>query len=252
MAEAYCGPAPAPEALLAAWNGDAVAIGLCAALALAHARVQVRAHTRWGEPTGRLPLAAAILLLLALFLSPLCALTVALFSARVAHHVLLVAVAAPLLALAFPERAEAPRRIGLSLLVALHALILWLWHAPPVYEVAIRGALPYWTMQASLLASAVLLWRRVLAPRTGTGPAVLALLATVVQMGMLGALLTFAREPLYAPHFTTTLAYGLTPRADQQLGGLIMWVPAALPYLVAAALLVGSRLERPPAQAGRR
>ncbi|MCO5156756.1 MAG: cytochrome c oxidase assembly protein [Aquamicrobium sp.] len=244
MAEAYCGPAPAPEALLAAWNADAVAVALCAALALAHARR--------GEPAGRWPLGAAILLILALFLSPLCALTVALFSARVAHHVLLVAVAAPLLALAFPERADAPRRIGLSLLVAVHTLVLWLWHAPPVYEVAIRGALPYWTMQASLLASAVLLWRRVLAPRTGIGPAALALLATVVQMGMLGALLTFARDPLYAPHLTTTLAYSLSPRADQQLGGLIMWVPAALPYLVAAALLIGSRLERPPAQAGRR
>lgn len=243
MAEAYCGPAPAPEVLLAAWNGDAVAVALCAALALA--------HVRRGEPAGRLPLAAAILLLLALFLSPLCALTVALFSARVAHHVLLVAVAAPLLALAFPERADVPRRLGLSLLVAVHALVLWFWHAPPVYEVAIRGALPYWTMQASLLASAVLLWRRVLTPQTGVGPAVLALLATAVQMGMLGALLTFAREPLYAPHFTTTLAWGLTPRADQQLGGLIMWVPAALPYLVAAALLIGNRLERTPARAGR-
>jgi len=246
VAQAYCGPAPAPEALLAAWNADAVAVGLCAALVLAHARR--------GEPAGRPPLAAAILLLLALYLSPLCALTVALFSARVAHHVLLVAVAAPLLALAFPARGEAPRRIGpsLPLLVAVHAAVLWLWHAPPVYEVAIRGALPYWTMQASLLASAVLLWQRVLAPRMEIGPAVLALLAAAVQMGMLGALLTFAREPLYAPHVATTLAYGLTPRADQQLAGLIMWVPAALPYLAVAALLIGARLGQPPARAGRR
>lgn len=244
MAEAYCGPAPAPEALLAAWNADAVAIGLCTALVFAHAR-------RAG-PAGRPPLAAAVLLLLVLYLSPLCALTVALFSARVAHHALIVAVAAPLLALAFPERAQVRRRLSLPFLVAVHAIVLWLWHVPPVYEAAIRGALPYWTMQASLLASAVLLWRRVLAPRMATGPAVLALLATAVQMGMLGALLVFARDPLYAPHFATTLAYGLTPLDDQQLAGLVMWVPAALPYLLAAALLVGARLERPPARAGRR
>jgi putative membrane protein len=70
-------------------------------------------------------------------------------------------------------------------------------------------------------------------------------------MGMLGALLTFARRPLYAPHADTTLAYGLTPLADQQLAGLVMWVPAALPYLLAAALLAGAWLERPSASAGR-
>ena len=77
------------------------------------------------------------------------------------------------------------------------------------------------------------------------GPAMLALLATVVQMGMLGALLTFARDPVYAPHFATTLPYGLTPLADQQLAGLIMWVPAALPYVAAALLLLAARLSRP-------
>lgn len=244
MAEAYCGPAPAPDALLAAWNPDAIAIGLCAALALL--------HLRYRQPAGRIPLLFGISLLLVLFLSPLCALTVALFSARAAHHVVLVAVAAPLLALAFPERADAVRRLPLPLLAGIHAAVLWLWHAPPVYDVAIRGAVPYWTMQASLLASAVFLWRRILAPRTQAGPALLALLATVVQMGMLGVLLVFAREPLYAPHLATTLPYGLTPLADQQLAGLIMWVPAALPYLVAAALLLGVRFERSAAQAGGR
>lgn len=246
MAEAYCGPAPTPETLLAAWNADAVALCLCAGLALAYAR------TRDGGRAGPWYPAAAIAVLLALFLSPLCALTVALFSARVAHHVLLVAVAAPLLALAFPGRPDAPPGIPLSLLVAVHAVTVWLWHAPPVYAVAIGGALPYWAMQASLLATAVAMWRRVLSPRTGTGAALLALLSTATQMGMLGALLVFAREPLYAPHFATTLAYGLTPLADQQLGGLVMWVPVALPYLVAAALLLFARLEDVTGQAGRR
>lgn len=246
MAEAYCGPAPAPETLLAAWNADAVALCLCAGLALAYAR------THEGGRAGPWYPVAAIAVLLALFLSPLCALTVALFSARVAHHVLLVAVAAPLLALAFPGRPDARPGIPLSLLVAVHAVTVWLWHAPPVYAVAIGGALPYWAMQASLLVTAVAMWRRVLSPRTGTGAALLALLATATQMGMLGALLVFAREPLYAPHFATTLAYGLTPLADQQLGGLVMWVPAALPYLVAAALLLFARLEDVTGQAGRR
>lgn len=101
MVEAYCGPAPQPQALLAAWNADAVALALCGAL--------VATHLAAGPRKGRLPLACAVAVLLVLFVSPLCALTVALFSARVAHHVLLVAVAAPLLALAFPQRRPARR-----------------------------------------------------------------------------------------------------------------------------------------------
>ena len=235
MVEAYCGPAPQPQALLAAWNADAVALALCGAL--------VAVHLAAGPRKGRLPLACAVAVLLLLFVSPLCALTVALFSARVAHHVLLVAVAAPLLALAFPQKCPA-RRLSLVWPVALHAAVLWLWHVPELYAAAIAAAFPYWLMQASLLGTAFLLWRRILASAEGVGAALLALLATVIQMGMLGALLTFAREPLYAPHFATTLPYGLTPLEDQQLAGLVMWVPAALPYLAAALLLLAGRLGR--------
>lgn len=243
QADAYCGPAPIPDNLIAAWSVDVVALGLCAALVLAHLRT--------GITTGRMPLAGAVCLLVILFMSPLCALTVALFSARIVHHALLIGVAAPLLALAFSEQRGLSRRLlPLPLLVAIHAAILWLWHAPQVYEAAIRDAVVYWTMQISLLASAFALWRRLLSGWTEPGPALLALLATVVQMGMLGALLVFSREALYAPHFTTTLAYGLTPIDDQQLGGLVMWVPAALPYLVAAAFLLASMLGRPSVRTG--
>ena len=87
-------------------------------------------------------------------------------------------------------------------------------------------------MQASLLGSALGFWNAVrLAPIPG---AIVALLATMVQMGLLGALLTFAGSPLYAPHFATTAAWGLGPLEDQQLAGLIMWAPAAAVYLAAA------------------
>ncbi|MDP2780641.1 cytochrome c oxidase assembly protein, partial [Devosia sp.] len=56
-------------------------------------------------------------------------------------------------------------------------------------------------------------------------------LASATQMGLLGALLVFAPQPLYLPHLATTLAFGVSPVDDQQLGGLIMWVPANLPLL---------------------
>lgn len=236
MPEAYCGPAPDPQTLASAWNADFFAFALCAGLLFA--------HRRYGDRSMQVPLAIGVLLVAVLFISPLCALTVSLFSARVGHHVLLVAVAAPLIALAFPERDSRWKRVPLTVLTVAHAAILWFWHAPLAYEAGIAAALPYWTMQLTLLASAVLLWRRVFNEATMTGAALLALLATVIQMGMLGALLTFARTPLYAAHLDTTLAFGLTPLADQQLAGLIMWVPAALPYLAAGLFLLAARFDR--------
>ncbi len=230
MDEAYCGPAPTPASLVWAWNLDVYAVALCLLLGGLHVA---------RERQGRGFLAGGIGVLLILFISPLCALTVALFSARVAHHVLLVAVAAPLLALAFPSRSG--RDLPLTWPVALHAVVLWFWHVPDVYAAAIHDPAPYWAMQISLLGTAFLLWRRVLAARQA-GAALLALLATVIQMGMLGALLTFAQQPLYRPHFMTTGPFGLSPLEDQQLAGLIMWVPAALPWLVAALLVFAGRL----------
>jgi putative membrane protein len=220
-----------PVDLYSAWNADPVAIGAVLVLICLH---------RATQREGFAPLVVAACGLVVLFLSPLCALTVALFSARVFHHVLLVAVVAPLVAMAFPVVSRT--RIPLGWLVGSHAVLLWFWHVPGVYEAAVGTAPLYWAMQATLLGSAVLLWGRIFAPGTGAGQALLALLATAVQMGMLGALLTFARSPLYTIHLTTTLPFGLTPLQDQQLAGLIMWVPAMLPYLAAAVFLSARRL----------
>lgn len=178
-----------------------------------------------------------------IFISPLCALSAALFSARVVHHVLLIAGAAPLLALAFPARRARP----LSLLFAVHVAVLWLWHAPTVYDWAV-GSLPgYWLMQISLLGSALALWREVLRPGAEPGAGIAALLGTVAQMGLLGALIAFAPRALYPVHFYSTEIWGFSPLEDQQLGGLIMWVPAILPYLVAALFMGMMRLFPPEA-----
>lgn len=229
MQDVYCGPAPIPDHLHLAWNIDFVAIGVCAIL------VGLHVATRAGD---RLPLALGIGLLAVLFVSPLCSLTVALFSARAVHHVLLVAVAAPLLVLAFGlHRARSPL-LSLGGSVALGTVAMWMWHVPSLYAAGITSGPLYWLMQASLLGSGVLFWQAVLSPHARPGPALLALLATIVQMGMLGALLTFATRPLYAAHATTTVPFGLSPLEDQQLAGLILWVPAALPYLVAMILIV--------------
>ena len=238
---AYCGPAPTPADLLARWNFDP---WLLAALGLAGVGWIVTAAERHGIVQRR-AFVAAIAVLAVAFVSPLCAASVALFSARAVHHVLLVALAAPLLALAGvlgPREGRTPYPLtggplnpaGLPLLVATG--VLFAWHLPPLYAAALQSTAVYWAMQASLLVSATWFWAAALSPRASPPAALLAMVGAAALMGLLGALLTFAPRPLYAAHAVAPYVFGLTPLADQQLAGLVMWVPALVPYFVFAAV----------------
>lgn len=221
----YCGPGPGPDEWLARWNGDPLLIaGLAAALGLVLWRTAGR---------ERVAGAAAVLVLAAIFVSPLCALSSSLFAARTVHHVLLVAVAAPLIAKALPRG----RTGSLWLATLVQAALFWAWHAPAAYAWALSHDGAYWLMQISLLAPAVWFWTAV--RRAPAPAAVAALLLAMVAMGLLGALLTFTGQPVYAPHLLTTAAWGLTPLEDQQAAGLIMWAPAAALYLAAALWRIG-------------
>lgn len=217
MIVAYCGPPPTPVEIASSFNLDPVLLATLVAMAIAFRR----------RTAG---LAAVGVLAIAL-VSPLCALSSALFSARVVHHILLVAVAAPLLAVALPAR----RPVGIAAPFMISAGVLWAWHLPAAYDAALGSVALYWAMQLSLLGSAFLFWRAVFAPQSSPVHRLGYVVAAFGQMGLLGALLTFAPEPLYAAHAVAPLAWGLTPLQDQVLGGLIMWVPAGIPYAVAAA-----------------
>jgi putative membrane protein len=232
-----------PGDLAGRWNLDP---WLLAVLAGAAALFVVRVlkddpgTARWRSTS----FAAGWLVLALVFVSPFCALGSALFSARVLHHVLLVAAAAPLLALARPLRTtihRGPARVAAALVTA--TALTWFWHAPGPYAAALSSHGVFWAMEASLFGSALIFWRVTLSAAPALpGGAALALLGMVVQMGMLGALLTFAPEPLYFHHLATTAPWGLTALEDQQLAGLIMWIPAAAPYMAAALALVGRDL----------
>ena len=225
LAASYCGPAPLPDNFWGRWNFDP---WLLAVMALATAMFWMQQTTA----RQRLAFAAAMASLAVIFISPLCALTVALFSARVVHHVLLVAIAAPLLALAFNRwRGAGPLLTPLTL---LHTVIFWLWHAPDAYSLALQSTPIYWLMQLTLLGSATLMWAAIFTASPARSMA--SLLFLTIQMGLLGALLVFSMTSLYVPHLATTQAFGLEPLADQQLAGLIMWVPASVPYLAVALL----------------
>ncbi|MBE7184046.1 MAG: cytochrome c oxidase assembly protein [Methylobacterium mesophilicum] len=216
----YCGSPPVPGEILLRWNFDPwLLAALLATLGL------VRFSAR---PTAFL-LGWAVLALA--FVSPLCAMSVSLFSARAAHHLLLVSVAAPLLALGFP-----PRRDGfLAPAFILSTLVFWAWHLPALYDPALARTDLYWAMQLSLLGSATLFWRALFLAQAV--PAMLTLVGAMAQMGLLAAILTFAPEPFYASHLFTTLPWNLTALGDQQLAGLVMWVPGMIPYAAALALL---------------
>jgi putative membrane protein len=233
----YCGSAPDPAGWLAQWNFDPLLLCAMAVTVLLWRR-------RPRERQSDLAASASLALTLLLFVSPLCALGSALFTARVVHHVLLAAVLAPLLAVAL--RPHARIRGSLTANVAVQTLVFWAWHAPSPYSAAMSNDALFWLMQLTITASALGFWSAVL--RAEAPAAAAGLLATMVQMGVLGALITFAPRALYPPHLETTAAWGLSPLEDQQIAGLFMWAPAAAIYLMAALAILYRSIEGKPAR----
>jgi len=130
------------------------------------------------------------------------------------------------------------------------AATLWVWHAAGPYELALRNHLAHRVEHAMFLAAAVASWWAIVAAierrsdRAGT--AVLVLFALSVQGSVLGALLTFARAPWYPSYGDRAAAWGLSAMEDQQLAGVIMWVPGGLGYLVAGLAAIALVITRPP------
>lgn len=222
FAGSYCGSPPALSELAARWNGDPVLIGLLAgAMVLA-----IRARNRMA--------AGGIAMLAIAFLSPLCAASVALFAARSVHHLLLVVAA---LAFAMAVRPRGMGRIKVPVIPAVIAmtLVLWAWHIPSLYDAALTNMALYWLMQASILATSFAFWLAV--RRASAIGAVAGLLGGMIQMGFLGALLTFAARPLYLIHAMAAPTWGLSGLEDQQLAGLIMWVGGMAPFAIGAGVI---------------
>jgi len=219
---AYCGAPPIPSTLLESWNLEPLLLVALAfwALALARcARGNLAAWSAWG-------------LALLVFVSPLCSLTSALFSARVMHHVLLSAAIVPLAVVGLtPAWRERLRINGPGMAMLLHAAAMWAWHAPGPYGWALSTTSGYWLMQATIAGTAAAVWLCILGTERGGGA--IAASGTFLQMGLLGAIILFASQPLYAAHLPTTEPWGLSALQDQQLAGLVMWVLGALPYMAA-------------------
>jgi putative membrane protein len=210
-------------------------------------------------------------------ISPLDALADVLFSAHMAQHLLLVSVAAPLLALGAPQlpvlwSVKRGSRFALGRVVqrlhwlhvlsalpvafGLHSLALWLWHAPPLYEGALRNAALHAFEHLVLLGTGFLFWSAAFGGlhRSGRtlGASILYVFALGAQCTGLGALITLSSRPWYSFYATTTQVWGLSDLDDQVLAGVLMWVPAGMLYLGFALLLLGAWLRPRPSvsQAG--
>lgn len=196
--------------------------------------------------------ACGFLLLGLAVLSPLCRLAASLVSAHMVQHVILVALAPPLLALGMHD--IQPDRRGMMRSVAAHpgkcaavyGILIWLWHVPRFYEAALLDPRIHLLMYFSLIAAAVLFWTSIAsAKRTGAAHgvwAIVALLVTFVHTGLLGALLLFSTRLWFPLLAGSSASWGLAPLADQQLAGLIMWVPMGAVFLLAALWVAAGAL----------
>jgi putative membrane protein len=127
---------------------------------------------------------------------------------------------------------------------------IWLWHAPALYDLTLANDAVHILEHLTFLVFGLMYWLPILSPtplipRISRGFAVLYLFVGCQPMVALGALLTFAAHPLYTPYIAAPRVWGLSPLSDQQLGGLIMWLPTNIPYLIALSatffLWVGER-----------
>jgi cytochrome c oxidase assembly factor CtaG len=199
-----------------------------------------------------------MLLLAAALISPLCRLAASLASAHMIQHVLIVAAVPPLLLLgAAPVTLRPAGRAGHPALAAgLYAAAIWLSHLPAIYQAALLEPAIHLLLLACQLAAGLLFWQVLLRPAAAPGTqrnarlggALLMAFATFMHTSLLGALLTFASAPWYPLYELRPQAWGLTPLADQQLAGVIRWVPMSALYLAAGLTLLARLLEvREPA-----
>lgn len=124
---------------------------------------------------------------------------------------------------------------------AVQAVVMWAWHAPPLFDRALGSFGWHVTQHACFLMSSLLFWWAMLHPRdrrSGYGVSAACLFATSLIGGALGALMSFSASPWYAQYAAMGMTgIGLDPVDDQRLAGLIMWIPGGLVHGVAALVL---------------
>lgn len=268
-AGAHPGGSAYGRTLWAAWNWEPLVVVNLAVLAALYGLGIGRLWRRAGRRSAVSPWQAAafgssVLVLLIALLSPLDVVSNDLASVHMVQHMVLVMLAAPLFVLGSPgvtilsalppswRRAIRcwPRRFGLFILLwrtswssgvawTAHAVTLWVWHLPELYGAALNNAFVHDLQHLTFFITACLFWRVVIDPssrlRLNPGLGVLYLFTTSLQATLLGVFMALSPRLWYTDYAGTTERWGLTPLEDQQLAGLIMWMPACAGYTIAAA-----------------
>ena len=276
--EAHAGPgrdlSGAPFDWLTSWSWDPL---VSVSLAISAGLYGLGLVHLWRTPGGRRAVrpwqAAAFavgwLSLVIALISPLDELSDILFSAHMTQHELLMVIAAPLMVLGRPlivmlwafraghrQRLTAWTRTplvartwhgvtGPLTVWVLHALALWIWHLPVLYQAALESDAVHVVQHLSFFVTAALFWWALVHGRYGRigyGMAVLFLFTTALHSGALGALFTFGSEVTYPLYAERSAAFGVSALEDQQLAGLIMWVPFSLTFLIVGLALFAAWL----------
>src|SRR5437773_2021960 len=246
------------------WVFDPISLACLGASGALYVAGVSRLWARAGRGCGVRPwqlgaFAAGWIALVVALLSPVAAISEVLFSVHMTQHEILILVAAPLLVLGRPIvpflwalspgwrlRLGAWSRnrywsaawkalTGPLLVWLLHGLALWVWHLPALYQAALRSAAIHAIEHICLLVTACLLWWALIHGRygrAGYGVAAVFVFATAVHSEALGALLTFAPRVWYPLYAMRSSAAGLDALEDQQLAGLIMWIPFGVILLI--------------------
>jgi putative membrane protein len=191
--------------------------------------------------------------------SPLHKLGEVLFSAHMTQHEVLMVLAAPLIVFSKPLIASLfalPEswRIALGALAKsatfstfwhwlsgpltvwlLHGLTIWMWHAPVLYQATLDNEFIHALQHLCFFGTALLFWWTLIHGRYGRlgyGVAFVFVFTTALHTSILGALMTFTQRVWYPLYEGRTAPWHLSPMEDQQLGGLIMWIPSGVVFLV--------------------
>lgn len=196
-----------------------------------------------------------------------------LFTFHMIEHEIIMAISAPLLVLANPVGSVLwglPRRIRVlaghtmrhkvvsipwrwlshgSHATLLHGIAIWAWHAPVLFDAAVTDVAIHRLQHLSFFLSALLFWWSVFR-RSEVGSAAWHVFITMLHTSVLGALMALAPRVLYSVQTASAGAWRLTPLEDQQLAGIIMWVPAGTIYAGAALALIAIWIRQAGAQTG--
>ncbi len=214
-----------------------------------------------------------LLVLVAALVSPIHFMGEHLFTFHMIEHELVMAVAAPLIVLARPVGFilwSVPRRVrqliaagmtakpvraswnllaGGAVATTLHGAAIWVWHAPDIFDATVTDLTLHRLQHLSFFLTAILFWWSVLW-RSGKGVAAWHLFVTMMHTSILGALIALAPRVVYVSQTEAAPAWGLTPFEDQQLAGLLMWVPGGIIYAGAALMMIAAWISRSSKRGG--